>query len=83
MTNAKNQENGTRKTSKLDVDRVVFYLKDIMNSPQPLTTLLHPIDHAIAFGEMVKWNAVRDQARDTLIKMHEAGMINLADYRTD
>lgn len=83
MINVGNQGNGMRKKSKLDVDRVVFYLKDIMNSPQPVTTLLHPIDHAIAFGEIVRWNAVRDQARDTLIKMHEAGMINLADYRTD
>lgn len=69
--------------SKIDKDAVIIHLKDIMNSPQPAFTFLSPMDHAIAHGELVRWNAVRSMARDTLMRLHEAGMIDLSEYRDD
>lgn len=76
----------TKKISKSDKDALVLHLKAIVDEgtrPYTPPTPLLLIDYAHTMCELSSRHAKADLARYALMKMHEIGMIDLSEYRTD
>ena len=73
-------------SGKLDKDAVVFHLKDIIREGrEPVSNdgIVHPLDYVSKLTEIVRRSSRAEIARETLMRLHEAGIVNLADYVDD